>query len=94
MKGITIIGIAAAAALIAAAAKKQPRRLIEYDIDAEDIREGVKNGWYNCQLTLKDDMPAVILFGKLTNGEDYKGVFTISERDWRALQKEGYEVVS
>lgn len=92
MDGIIIIGVFAAMALIAAAAKKQPQGLIEYDIDADDIREGVKNGWYSCQLTLKDDMPAVILFGKLTNGEDYKGVFTISESDWKALQKEGYNV--
>ena len=81
-----------AAALIAAAAKKQPQGLVEYDVDIEDIREGVKNGWYTCVLTHKDDMPAVILSGKMTNGEEYNGVFSISESDWQTLKKEGYQV--
>ena len=95
MNGIVIIGALAAMALICAAAKekKMPMGLYRYDVDAEDIREGVQNGWYTCQLTTKNGDPAVILSGKMTNGEDYRGVFTISERDWNALKHEGYEVV-
>lgn len=93
MNGIVVIGVLAAVALICAAAKKNPQGLIEYDVDAEDVREGVKNGWYACILTTKDDMPAVILSGKMTNGEDFQGVYIISPADWNALKKEGYEVV-
>ena len=92
MNGIVVIGALAALALICAAAKKNSQGLVEYDVDAEDIREGVKNGWYSCTLTTKDGMPAVVLFGKMTNGEDYKGVFTISESDWQLLKKEGYPI--
>lgn len=93
MNGIFIIGALAAMAFICAAAKKNPQGLVEYDVDAEDVREGVQNGWYTCTLTTKDDMPAVILSGKMTNGEDFQGVYTISPDDWNALQKEGYKVV-
>lgn len=93
MDGIICIGVLVAAVLITAAAKPKGE-LIEYDVDAEDVREGVQNGWYTCQLTTKDGEPAVILSGRMTNGEDYSGVFTISERDWKSLKKEGYEVVS
>ena len=89
MDGIIIIGAFVAAALIAAAAKKQPQGLVEYDVDIEDIREGVKNGWYSCTLTIQDGKPSVILSGKMTNGEDYNGVFSISESDWQTLKKEG-----
>lgn len=92
MNGIVIIGALAAVALICAAAKKNQQGLVEYDVDSEDIREGVQNGWYTCVLTTKDDMPAVILSGKMTNGEDFQGVYTISPNDWKALQKEGYAV--
>lgn len=93
MSGIVIIGTIAAMALICAAAKKNPQGLVDYDVDAEDIREGVKNGWYTCQLTTKDGDPAVILSGKMTNGEDFRGVYTISLYDWNALKNEGYDVV-
>ena len=93
MNGIVVIGSLAAMVLICAAAKKNPQGLVEYDVDAEDVREGVQNGWYTCTLTTKDDMPAVILSGKMTNGEDFQGVYTISPNDWNALQKEGYKVV-
>lgn len=94
MDGIVIIGALAAMALICAASKKNPQGLLEYDVDAEDIREGVKNGWYTCVLTHKDNMHAAILSGKMTNGEDFQGIYTISPNDWQTLQKEGYEVVS
>ena len=93
MNGIFIIGALAAVAFICAAAKNHPQGLVGYDVDAEDIREGVQNGWYTCTLTTKDDMPAVILSGKMTNGEDFRGVHTISPDDWNELQKEGSQVV-
>ena len=91
MNGLVAIGITAALLIIAAAAK--PKLLVEYDIEADEVREGTKNGWYTCVLTVQNGLPAVILSGKMTNGEDYKGVFTISEDDWKELQKEGYQVV-
>ena len=94
MDGIVIIGALAAAVLICAAAKKNTQGLlVEYDVDAEDIREGVRNGWYTCQLTTKEGDPAVVLSGRMTDGKDYRGVYTISPNDWNALQKEGYDVV-
>lgn len=92
MKGIVFIGVAAAAMLLLVSAKKNPRGLIEPDVDAEDIREGVKNGWYTCVLITKDGMPAVRLSGKMTNGQPYVGEYTISESDWKALRREGYDV--
>lgn len=91
--GIITLGALVAVALICAAAKKNPQGLIEYDVKAEEIREGVQNGWYSAKLTIQDGHTAVILSGKMTNGEDYTGVFVISESDWNALKNEGYEVV-
>lgn len=89
MSGIFIIGAIVAVAILATAAKA-PK--YEIEADAEDIREGVKNGWYTCVLTRQDNKPAAILSGKMTNGEDYSGLFFITESDWRALEKEGYKV--
>ena len=92
MKGIVTVGVIAAVVLLAACAKKNQGVPVEYDIDAEDIREGVANGWYTCVLTIKDDMPAVILAGRMTNGEYYEGVYSISPDDWKSLKDEGYNV--
>ena len=92
MDGIVIIGALAAVALIVAAAKPKVADSAEYDVTADEIREGVTNGWYTCVLTLKDGQPAVILAGKMTNGDDYEGIFLISESDWNALKTEGYKV--
>lgn len=89
MDGLIITGIIALTLLCIAS---RNNKTADYDIDAEDVREGVENGWYNATLVIKSDQPGVKLSGKLTNGKDFTGVYTISERDWTKLKNEGYRV--
>ena len=62
-------------------------------IDADRIRQGVKEGWYIAQLTRIDDIPAVRLTGKLATGKDFADTYRLREKDFVALQKEGYPVI-
>ena len=89
--GIITLGALVAVALIAIATK--PKGGVgEYDVEADEIREGVQNGWYTAGLFKSDAGTFVILRGKMTNGEDFVGSYPISEDDWNALYKEGYPV--
>lgn len=60
----------------------------------ENIRRGVKNGWYSAQLTrTADGKPAVLLSGKKTDGFYTQDIYPITEADWQTLRAEGYAVV-
>lgn len=60
----------------------------------ENIRRGVKNGWYSAQLTrTPDGKPAVLLSGKKTDGFYTQDIYPITEADWQTLRAEGYTVV-
>ena len=60
-------------------------------VSLENVRRGVKNGWYTCTLVRMQGRPAVRLSGKNTNGQMYSDVYPISEADWQTLKNEGYD---
>lgn len=93
MDAIIAFGIIAVLA-IAALGKpaSQLRGMSDKPVLLENIRQGVKNGWYKATLTYYDGKPAVHLYGKDTNGNAYGDIFPISRSDWETLRKEGYEV--
>ena len=81
------IGVIVAAVMLIAATRPKDTA-VEYEVEADEVREGVRNGWYTCVLTIQDGQPVVVLSGKMTDGKDYTGVFTISPDDWKALKNE------
>ena len=95
MDGIIIIGVFVAAALIAAAAKKNPQGLegmSDTPVSIENIRKGVERGWYKAVLCRVNGKPAVFLYGKDADGENYGDYYPISEVDWQTLKNEGYAI--
>ena len=62
-------------------------------VSIENIRRGVANGWYTCVLTRVNNIPAVRLSGRATDGKTYTEVFAVTEEDWNSLKNEGYKVV-
>ena len=62
-------------------------------VSIENIRSGVANGWYTCVLTRVNNIPAVRLSRRTTDGKIYTDVFTVTKEDWNALKNEGYKVV-
>lgn len=84
-----------AAALVGTFVKKTKgaNGMSDTPISLENVRRGVKNGWYTCTLVHKQGLPAVLLSGKDTNGNTYSGVYPVSEDDWNTLKNEGYKVL-
>lgn len=58
-------------------------------VSLENVRRGVKNGWYTAQLLRVDGMPAIRLSGKITNGRQYSDIYPLSESDYETLKSEG-----
>lgn len=59
-------------------------------VTADNIREGVKNGWYEAVLLRKDNEPFVRVTGVNTRGQQVDEIFHISQEDFDTLQAEGY----
>ena len=96
MDGIIVIGFFAAVAFLAIAAKPKPNEidgLEDTPVQIQNIRKGVKNGWYTCTLARITNIPVVRLSGRTADGKSYSDVFRISEADWQTLKREGYQVV-
>lgn len=93
MDGIIIISVLAAVALLCVASKPRSMDGMEDEpVSIENIRRGVKNGWYTCTLVRENGIPAVYLSGKNTDGSNYSDVFPVTQEDWDTLKAEGYPV--
>ena len=94
MDGYVLLGLVALVAAVIVGSKQKAVDGLEDDpVDADKIRMGVKNGWYNCQLTIINGQPAVRLSGRTTDGNSVVDYFFITQDDWNALKAEGYTVV-
>lgn len=62
------------------------------EVTLDNIRRGVKNGWYRCVLVRSEGQPAVKLVGKDTTGNDYEDIYPVSEKTWQTLLNEGYKI--
>lgn len=94
MDGLVIISILILGGFLMAVTKNRDESVngMEDDpVSIENIRRGVANGWYTCVLTRVDNIPAVRLSGRTADGKTYTDVFAVTEEDWQALKKEGYE---
>ena len=93
MDGLIVIGCLVAFAALAYAARPSATSGMEdTPVSIENIRRGVKNGWYSCTLLVVDGIPAVRLAGKTRDGKIYSDIYPITPEDWKALQAEGYKV--
>lgn len=59
----------------------------------ENIRRGVKNGWYTAMLTKVDGQYAVRLSGRTQDGNTYTDVYPVSEEDYYTLLNDGLDEV-
>lgn len=92
--GLVILGALAVAALVAAA-KCRKAQTDDPDIEdgyvsADNIREGVQNGWYNAVLVRRDGQPFVRVTGNNVNGEYVDELFHITQEDFDELQADGF----
>lgn len=92
MDGIVIIGLLLLGGALIARSAKATSGMQDTPVSIDNIRRGVKEGWYICVLTRIDGRPAVRLSGRLQNGQEYLGTYPISENDWQTLKNEGYYV--
>ena len=91
--GLIILGAIAFAVMCYACDRRANSAEVEGGIvTAKQVMQGVKNEWYSCTLLDLNGKPAVRLTGKDKDGEEYSGVFPISQADWYLLRNEGYEV--
>ena len=91
--GIIIIGILLLGGLLISHSAKATSGMNDTPVTLDNIRRGVREGWYSCVLTRVDGQPAVRLSGILQDGNEYLGTYPISETDWQTLKNEGYIVV-
>ena len=92
MDGIVIIGLLLLGGALIARSAKATSGMQDTPVSIDNIRRGVKEGWYICVLTRVDGKPAVRLSGTATDGTYTTGVYPISENDWQTLKNEGYYV--
>ena len=96
MGGLIIVSILVLGGFLMAATKNRDASVYGMEDDPvsiENIRSGVANRWYTCVLTRVNNIPAVRLSGRTTDGKIYTDVFTVTEEDWQTLKNEGYKVV-
>lgn len=87
-----LIGMAAAILLIMRR-KQSVSGMNDPITTIENVRRGVKNGWYKAELTRKNGVPAIRLSGTHTDGTYSSYIYPITEVDWQTLKSEGYKVV-
>ena len=84
-----IIFAGLAAVLYWASRKNSVSGMNDNPVSLENVRRGVKNGWYTATLLRVDGKPAIRLSGKVTNGRQYSDTYPISEADYATLRSEG-----
>lgn len=92
MDSLFIIGGVVLAVVLMRSATHGTSGMNDKPIFIDNIRRGVKNGWYTAKLTYVNGRPAVHLSGKDVSGGLYEGDFPISQKDWQTLKEEGYQV--
>lgn len=92
MDGLVVISLLVLGGLLIAARNRSVDGMDDDPVSIENIRRGVKNGWYTCLLTRVNGIPAVRLSGRTADGKTYTDVFAVTEEDWQTLKKEGYAV--
>lgn len=58
----------------------------------DNLKRGIRNGWYTAELTMVDGQQAVRLSGKTTDGRYYEDVYPISSDVASELIKIGVKV--
>lgn len=74
-----------------AAKRRSVDGMSDAPVSIENIRRGVKNGWYKAVLMRKNGQPAIYLYGKSIDGNNYGDIYPISEADWQTLKAEGFD---
>lgn len=59
-------------------------------VSLDNIRRGVKFGWYTATLTMVNGQTAVRLTGVTNDGSTYSDIYPISPSDYETLLQEGY----
>lgn len=88
----TVVLLAIAAALMAAK-KSSISGMQDAPVTLENIRRGVKNGWYTAVLTKVDGQYAVRLSGKTQDGNTYTDVYPVSKENYYTLLNDGLDEV-
>ena len=89
----TYVIVAALAVLAIMRRNKSIKGMSDPIVTIDNIRRGVRNGWYTAQLTRHNGAPAVRLSGKRTDGTYESSLYPITEADWQQLKSENYPVV-
>ena len=92
-KDTYVLSALAALAVIIMHRNKSIKGMSDPIVSIDNIRRGVKNGWYTAQLTRHNGAPAVRLSGKRTDGTYESSLYPITEADWQQLKTENYPVV-
>ena len=92
MEGYVILGLVALMAAVVVGSKRSRDDMEDDFVSADNIREGVRNAWYNCELTIINGQPAVKLSGRMTDGQGVVDYFKVTQADWNDLKNEGYPV--
>lgn len=92
MDAFILIAIAVGLLAISRSTTKGTSGMNDTEATLDNIRRGVKNGWYSCVLVRSDGFPAVKLSGKDTTGNSYEDIYPVSEDTWQTLKSEGYKV--
>lgn len=93
-KFLIVAAGAAALWLLCKSRKQSLSGMTDNIVSLDNIRRGVKNGWYSAELTTVDGKYAVRLSGKTNDGSTYTDVYPINESDYYTLLKDGLQVVS
>ena len=89
----TYVIVAALAVLAIMRRNKSIKGMSDPIVSIDNIRRGVRNGWYAAQLERYNGAPAVRLSGKRTDGTYESSLYPITEADWQQLKSENYPVV-
>lgn len=94
MDGLIVLGILLLGGFVISAMKSKDDVAGMQDrfVTIDNIRRGVKEGWYKATLLRVNGQPAVYLYGRDTNGKQTGDTYPISEADWQTLKAEGYSV--
>lgn len=90
MGAVVLLAIAAA---LLAAKKSSISGMQDAPVTLENIRRGVKNGWYTAVLTKVGGQYAVRLSGKTQDGSTYTDVYPVSKENYYTLLNDGLDEV-
>ena len=86
MDGIVIIGLLLLGGALIARSAKATAGMDDTPVSLDNIRKGIKNGWYTAELGVYNSTPCVKLTGKDKNGKDFSDYYPISSEDFIILR--------